>query len=140
MAKKPIQIRAADLTVDQIADLAEWWNATNTDVIQEAVSRAWHIEATRRNEYHGVPWVVRPGPIFFENETAAIQWLDKRARRIGASEWQVDDDLFYDLEPLSFTPPAESLCDSCTVHDCVTPEHQSDIVECSDYRPPILNC
>jgi hypothetical protein len=104
MAKDQVNFRASDLTINQLADLQEYWGTTQTDAISECVSRAWHDEAARRETGAPAIWRVRPGDYFFVSREAAVGWFEALdAEQVGPNEWLDErSDTWYELEQVAY--------------------------------------
>jgi hypothetical protein len=104
MTKDQVNFRASDLTINQLADLQEYWGTTQTDAISECISRAWHDEAARRETGAPAIWRVQPGSRFFTTVDAARAWLSAQgAQRIEVGEWYSEQsETWYNLEQIRY--------------------------------------
>ena len=46
--KQQLNIRASQLTIDQLAELCQWWNTNRTETITVAVDRVYRAEQEQR--------------------------------------------------------------------------------------------
>jgi hypothetical protein len=104
MTKDQVNFRASDLTINQLADLQEYWGTTQTDAISECISRGWHDEAARRETGAPAIWRVQPGSRFFTTVDAARAWLSAQgAQRIEVGEWYSEQsETWYNLEQIRY--------------------------------------